>query len=370
MDKFYDVVIIGAGPAGMGCAVELMKNGVSPCVIDKAVFPRKKTCAGLVTGKTYKLIEGIFDGMDTDGLFCFTSSRVRLFQRNRELVSAQPTNAVRLVNRDVFDNALVERYRALGGAILEGERDHEIDHDGRRIKLSGGDTIGYKYIVFADGALSRSHKLLKIDKSRMACGIEVYVPSEVYYTDSVDLYFDYLKDGYIWVFPHGDTVCIGAANLFDRKLNYKDILSEFAADLGVDISGQKLIGAFLPYGYVIPQQKLADNILLVGDAGGFADPISGEGLYMALETGAQAARALLTDKPKQTYMKSVKPLIKTINDGRSLQKMFYTPTVQKAFFSKVRGRSDAVKFFFDNLVEEYRFGYLKAMSMYKGYKKR
>ena len=74
MDKFYDVVIIGAGPAGMGCAVELMKNGVSPCVIDKAVFPRKKTCAGLVTGKTYKLIEGIFDGMDTDGLFCFTST--------------------------------------------------------------------------------------------------------------------------------------------------------------------------------------------------------------------------------------------------------------------------------------------------------
>ena len=85
----YDTVVIGAGPSGSACGITLQRRGIKNCLIDKAVFPRHKTCAGLVTGKTYKLINKLFGEDDTAGLFCDTTSRIRLFQRKRELVTAQ-----------------------------------------------------------------------------------------------------------------------------------------------------------------------------------------------------------------------------------------------------------------------------------------
>ena len=128
MKHEYEAIVIGAGPAGAACGITLQKSKVSNCVIDKAVFPRSKTCAGLVTGKTYKLIEELFDNKIDDGIFCAVSSEIRLFSRTELLTAAPITNPVRLVNRIDFDNALVKRYLELGGKLFEGERGYTIDY--------------------------------------------------------------------------------------------------------------------------------------------------------------------------------------------------------------------------------------------------
>jgi len=365
----YDTVIIGAGPAGMGCAIPLQKKNASVCVIDKAVFPRSKTCAGLVTGKTYRLIDALFDGKVPDDLFCFISDEVRLYRRTRLLVSAPLEHSVRLVNRGHFDNALVEEYKRLGGLIREGEVGLRVDAEKDCVILKNGDVIHYRYLLFADGALSLSRRMLKVDKSKLAFGIEAYLPAEKLDTKSVDLYFDYLDSGYVWVFPHGDTVCVGAADLYSGKTDYRALLDRVLGDLGVSCDGVKVIGAFLPYGTVIPQEKLRENILLLGDAGGFTDPISGEGLYMALQSGAYAAGALDTDLPKKTYLESMKPIIRIVNDGRKVQKTFYSPMIQKIFLKKVEGKSDLVAHFFEQMVEDYRYEYRDVRKLYGNLKK-
>lgn len=367
--KTFDTVIIGAGPAGMGCGISLVNAGKTPCVIDKEVFPRNKTCAGLVTAKTERLIRQLFDDDYSDDIFCNSTHSIKLFQKSRELVEAPLARAVHLVDRIDFDNALVDRYKSLGGTILEGQRGIRIDYDNNRVILLDGTKIGYNNIVFADGALSMSHKKLKVNKGKMALGIEAYIPSSRADIKSVNIYFDYLRDGYMWAFPHGDTVCFGAANLFKKGIDYKTLFIDFLNDLGVDYSGAQFTGAFLPYGYVVPQEKLPRNVMLAGDAAGFADPISGEGLYMALQSGIYAAEAMQSVNPKNIYLQKVKPFREIVKDGAKVQKLFFSSAVQKTFLNKVKGKKRLVSFFFENQVDEYKYAYRDIRKLYGDYKK-
>ena len=369
MPNKFDTVIIGAGPSGSACGITLQRRGISCCIIDKAVFPRSKTCAGLVTGKTYKLINLLFGAEDTDKLFCDSASNIRLFRKQAEVVSAPISTPVRLVKRRDFDNVLVERYKSLGGTLYEGERIVRIDYRSNRLTLKSGKSIEYDRLVFADGALSLSHKKLNVKKESLAFGVEAYIPKEQFNTENIDIYFEYADKGYVWVFPHGDTVCAGVGAQFERGVDYKEILRKFLRDAGVDPGKQKYIGAFLPYGYAVPQNKLPDNVLLVGDAAGFADPISGEGLYMALKSGINAAESMQTKNPKQHYLQLVKPLRQAATDGKKAQKLFYTPAVFKRVMKRAEGKQRFVGFFFDNMVEEYNYPYRKLLKLYRDYKR-
>lgn len=370
MSVKYNTVIIGAGPCGSACAITLHKRGISCCVIDKAVFPRKKTCAGLVTGKTYRLINRLFGEEDTGGLFCDSASNIRLFRGTDELVRAPIKSPVRLVKRYDFDNALVRRYKSLGGTIFEGETIRRIDYSANKIYLKSGKTIEYKYLVFADGALSMSRKRLGLKKENLAFGIEAYIPREKLNTESIDIYFKYIDGGYIWVFPHGNTVCVGAVNQYKKGVDYKRILREFLCDMGVNPDEIKYVGAFLPYGSVVNQDKLPKNVLLAGDAAGFADPISGEGLYMALQSGISAAEAMQGKNTKSDYLDSVKPLRRAVTDGKKAQRLFYSKPIFDKMLNKARGKQKFVSFYFDNAVEEYNYEYRQLFRLYRDYKRK
>ena len=369
MEHRYDIVIIGAGPAGAACAITLRQLGASPCVIDRATFPRAKTCAGLVTGKTSRLIDGLFDGSAPDTLFCSTCGHTRLFRRAELLVDAPLVHAVHCVDRAPFDNALVERYKALGGVMMEGARILSIDYDARSIRLAGGDSVRYDTLLFADGALSLSRRLTGADKSDLAFGIEAYLPAELLPTDSVDLYFDYLDSGYAWVFPHGETVCIGLADRWDKRTDYRGIFEGFLRDLGVSAHSHRLIGAFLPYGKAVDQAQLPDNILLLGDAAGLTDPISGEGLYMAMQSGVTAARSMSAAEPKRAYLQGVRELTDVVRQGAKVQRAFYSAIPHRTFLHKVRGNDRVVSYFFEHMVEEYRYAYRDLPRLLKDYKR-
>lgn len=369
MEHRYDTVIIGAGPAGLACGITLVECGRMPCIIERATFPRRKTCAGLVTAKTHRLIKELFSGELPDGLFSNTSERIRLFKRSELLVSAALERPVHFVSRTHFDNALAERYKALGGVLLEGERHITFDDDSRTVALQSGDTMRYEHLLFADGALSMSRRLWDCGKDVFALGVEAYVPADLLPTDSVDLYFDYLDSGYAWVFPHGDVVCIGAADLRRRGTDWIGIFDRFLSDLGVSGEGIERIGAFLPYGKAIRQEKLPDHVLLLGDAGGLTDPISGEGLYMALQSGIYAAEALETETPKQHYLSSIEPLTKVVSEGLKVQHTLYSPLPHRAFLHKVRGNDRVVRYFFENMVEEYRYAYRELPRLFSDYRK-
>lgn len=363
-------VIIGAGPAGMGVAITLVKRGARVCVIDKAKFPRDKTCAGLVTAKTYRLIEELYGGKPPESLFCARAESVRLFDRTTPLTDSTLDRPVRLVDRRDFDHALVKEYGRSGGVLLEGERAERIDYERCTVTTQSGRTLGYDYLLFADGARSLAHRQLKVDYRKSGIGIETYLPARLLDAGSIDLYFGYLDSGYLWVFPHGDRVCVGAAAPYRKGFDYRGLLSRFLTDLGAAPQGLRYIGAFLPYGEAVSQEKLPDNVMLLGDAAGFTDPISLEGLYMALRSGIFAAQALLTDTVKKTYLDSIAPLRQIVKDGKKVQKAFYAKPVQRMFLNKVKGKDDLVSFFFENMVEDYHYAYRDLRRMLDDYRSR
>ena len=369
MERYFETVIIGAGPAGAACGITLRRSNKQVCLIDRAVFPRNKTCAGLVTGKTYALIRKLYDGTPPDDLFCCEASEVRLYQLKETLVKAPLQRAVRLVSRSHFDNALVDLYRSLGGEMIEGERRLDVNCEQKVITLSNGDSVRCQTLIFADGALSMSRRFTGISQSDLAFGVEAYIPSQMMPTDSIDLYFGYLQGGYVWAFPHGDTVCVGAANRYQKEIDYRGILAEFLRDKGVDPDSVKYIGAFLPYGKTADQNKLPQNVLLIGDAAGLTDPILGEGLFMALASGIKAAQSVGHPQMKKQYLNSISALTRIVREGRKTQSAFHSPMFQRIFQKRVKDNSRVVSFFFENMVDFYRYSYHDMPKLYKDYKK-
>ena len=538
MTLFYHTVIIGGGPSGAACGIQLRKKGVRCCIIDKAVFPRDKTCGGLVTAKTFELLHSLFDqdAEAVSALFCDSVSEAALYHHNqgmgetparsafshseagrlsspaslrnragrkhlrdfagkhsthpdpcsydrqmftralkdslrvagtaapcrsfstKKLVQAEFSEPVRFVERSSFDHALVERFLSLGGILFEGERKYRIDHARRLIFISGDRVIHYKNIVYADGVFSSSHRRFEAgdgarlamfphrplrsakfcleegaeafrkrfptaggearpamfphrplrsakfcleegaeafrkrfptagDGARpamrrqaaedpgftdapadMAFCVETFLPADALDLKEIRLYFGYAENGYVWVFPHGSSICVGAGGSYLKKVNFKNVLISFLEEMGIATEGLAFHGAFCPNGSLVSQKHLPDNMLLIGDAAGFADPISGEGLYFALLSGTAAAKALLGRHPGRNYRKLVRPICSLIKDGERLQRFFYLPKVQRRFIQGATGNQLFVKYYFDQQVSHYNYGYNRMVQLYRDYK--
>ena len=222
----------------------MLQKGLSVCLIDKAVFPRPKTCAGLVTEKTYRLVRALFGEQDPDGLFCDTVSEITLFGKTAPLAHTGIGIPFRMADRTVFDNGLVERCRQLGGILLEGQLDYAIDYDRHVITLADGGVVWYDYLVFADGALSRAHRDFGLSRTPLAFCVETFVPSGAMETAGVEIHFGRMPLGYLWVFPHGDRVCVGLVNRFSKAFPYRKLLEDFLKEWGVDPAPPEGPGCF------------------------------------------------------------------------------------------------------------------------------
>ena len=113
----------------------------------------------------------------------------------------------------------------------------------------------------------------------------------------------------------------------------------------------------------------------MGDAGGFVDPIYGEGLYFALATGLAAAEAVINVCRKKTVSLEKEfaclssEYAKIVGRGARLQKIFYSGLVQKAFCAKVKGKNAFVGFYCDNQLARYNYSYNELFKLYADYKK-
>ena len=327
----YDVVIIGCGPAGTTAALMLSKFNLSICLIDKYFFPRFKTCGGIITEKTIRILKKILPEFDFGNYYW--SNKISLFSQSDTECSFTVKYPLTLVEREEFDNELLLACKDVGINVLEGTTFSEFIPDCNTLILKDGTELSYNILISADGIFSQIRKKLGIaDIEKGFCIQNTVSRSQcnpiLSNLDKVCFDFANISFGYNWIIPNKNNIIIGTGVLA-KSDTYKQALLEhkdLCAHLGVpDSINQK--GAFLPIGDLANQSEHPyENIILIGDAAGFTNSITGEGIYYAILSGYYAGIAYQKDNKhyRDTYLSLVSTFTNTIKEVVQLSKHFYS----------------------------------------------
>ncbi|AUC14309.1 geranylgeranyl reductase [Tenacibaculum sp. SZ-18] len=351
--EHFDVAVIGSGPSGASTAFHLAKKGISTVLIEKEKLPRYKTCGG---GFVYRgrrnlpfdissVVEREFHTVDI-----FLGNTLH-FKTERE----DPT--ITMIMRDSFDNLIVEEAKRQGIKLLEENKLTDITFDGDNAILTTDKTkLVAKFVVAADGALSPTAKMAgwteETRKLIPALEYEIEVPEEDFnrLKDQVRFDIDAIPYGYAWNFPKKNHLSVGVASTKKTRINLKKYYQEYLETIGI-----KTILKESQHGFQIPIAPRTDgfiknNVFLIGDAAGFADPITAEGISNAIYSGVLVAEAisesdLNLQKATELYNDKLnKKLIPEIKTGLWLAKWFYEQkTIRNVMLKKYGQRfSDAM----------------------------
>jgi len=298
--KFFSVIVVGGGPAGSAAAYTLASKGTDVCLIDKATFPREKLCGGLITYRSKKIFERVFGRELTKELV--TSSKSVSFFSGPSLLGSPENSSYDLffTMRFDFDAHLLNLASEAGATTKLGSKLESVDFEQNELSLESGERFKFGFLIAADGVNSQVAKNLygaSFNPDTIGFGLEVEVPRSYLpaYRDSVEIDFHAARWGYGWVFPKKKTITIGVGGIHKLNPDLRDKLRDYLQLKKLDISEFKVKGQYIPFGD-FRKTPGKDNILLCGDAAGTVDPITGEGIAYAMQSGAAAAEAVMSAK--------------------------------------------------------------------------
>lgn len=305
--KLYEVIIVGAGPAGATAAYLLAKAGFSVLILEKNRLPGQKVCGGLITWKTAEIIQHLF-GVEIPSLMQqhvihYQSDRYSVFNTTRQLVEGVVRTPFYFVERETYDAQWLTQAKAAGADVLSGERVVGMGESECAVKTHTGKRFRCRFILGADGVFSRVRKALVkrgwvTDRfyNNLASALEIFVPrsNQHRFLDHPVIYLGFNRWGYAWSFPGPENQILGMSLL--KPKNRRRLNSAFFKFLRTQPVSKKdmrrILGFAVPYGNYLktPGYK---NVLLLGDACGLAEPLLGEGIYYAHKSGALAAEAVM-----------------------------------------------------------------------------
>jgi geranylgeranyl reductase family protein len=291
MKATHDVIVVGAGPGGSNAAGVALEGGLSVVQVDSRKFPRVKPCAGGLTRKAERSLR-----LDVSPTLRRTFNEVEFNSWGRRINRfSDPDPILFFVCRPEFDNDLVRQNRQhVRFEFLDGERVEEITHDGAFRVRTAKRVLAAPQLIGADGAYSVVNRTFGVSRPRgLATAVEVNVArSRLSSSERFVPCFDYgaIDRGYGWIFPKDDHLSIGLYTLAATTTRLRERLVAYMASKGATPTGDPLDGfeAFrLPVGG-FPLRTPSVPVYIVGDAGGFADAQTGEGIYHAIESGRLA----------------------------------------------------------------------------------
>jgi geranylgeranyl reductase family protein len=291
----FDVLIVGAGPAGSTAAYRLATEGASVLLADKATFPRDKPCGGGLTMRAVRQLPFSVDPVVED-----RTMRVRFgldFTRRIERTVDEPL--VLMTQRKRLDAYLVEQAANAGAEFRDGVKvtGLELGDDGVQAHVDGS-RVTAAHALLADGANGVSARAVGLDDGHEhGVALEANVPYGVVREDEyrglLCLELANVPGGYGWVFPKGDHVNVGVGGWEREGPRLREHLARFCREYGIpETSLEDVRGYRLPL--VKPGARLAKGrVALLGDAAGLVDPLSGDGIYEAFLSAKLATEAVL-----------------------------------------------------------------------------
>ncbi len=329
MVKKYDVVIVGAGPAGCACAYMLRDSGLSVAVIDKATFPRDKICGDALSAD----VANQFGWMDMDLLKEFnaftrklSSNGIRFVSPNQKIIEIECSNDSRpgdgayTAKRIDFDNFFFEQIKKIACIdIYQNQKLVNIKHQEDSIHLETHEIVFEAAMAIgADGAHSIVNKQLtdnKFEKNHYCIGLRQYYEnvSGFHAENHIELHF--YKDvlpGYFWIFPlpnNQANVGIGilSSQAIRKNINLKRTFEDIIRNhpnVKDRFTNAKPLEEPKGYGLPIGSKKRpisGDRFLLLGDAASLIDPFSGEGIANAIRSGRIAAQHIINTFDRKEF---------------------------------------------------------------------
>ncbi|WP_353485145.1 geranylgeranyl reductase family protein [Haliscomenobacter sp.] len=324
----FDVIIIGAGPAGATCALQLRHSNLKVLLIDKATFPRSKTCGDAITGRSIKtlfrccpeLVEQFRSFPQKNEI-----KHTRLHINSRRPVDIHWVNEAYCWRRTDFDHALLQgvHQHAPNVQILEGFQVDEIVRDDT---ASGMFLVGNsrqqsyfstKFLVGSDGTQSMVGKKLttaRLEQNHHAGAVRAYFKGvKGLHLNRTEVFvLPEFMPGYFWVFPLSkDTANVGfgmlTSSIARKKVNLKEAIYAFiqaTPELRGRFDESMQEGKLEGFGLALGSRRVpmsGDHFLLIGDAASLIDPASGEGISNAIVSGKVAAETIVTAFKKQDF---------------------------------------------------------------------
>ena len=318
--KKYDVLIIGAGPAGANAAISYKNLNPNLLVglVDKSIFPRDKSCGdaigpGVISAlkrfNNQHILEGEPQVVSTT---LYGPDNIGI-QNYIPQVKNKEDSIVYVIPRIDLDNRILNLAKESGVEVYEGysfvdftsNKDKSLNvhikNDNENLEFNT------KILVGADGANSRIRKKLNYKNNsdwHKAIAIRAYIDSPNYLEIFKErtLMFEInvsAEKGYAWAFPSKDNLLnigIGVpVSIFKKdKLDINTLLDNFVSELegrGVIVENiRKQKSYLLPFASSRPKRDKGSNVALIGDASSMINPMSGEGIFYGMEAGYLLAK--------------------------------------------------------------------------------
>ncbi len=335
MPQRCDVAVVGGGPSGACAAHFLASEGIEVVLLEREMLPRYKVCGG---GVVHRVLQFLPTDVGTAVQRQCADSELNLLPYGYHFVAHRSEPVVSMTMRAQFDWLLVDAARLAGARIVYpcevvGVRWHA-DH---AVLDTTAGSLYARFVIAADGATGRlAHFGSWGDKPVLAPALEweVTVPAEILDRFSRTARFDIgaVSNGYGWVFPKREHLSVGVCVLKKPRFGrpaLKQSLQNYLAAIGLVplLSVQK-------HGYVIPVMPrqtplVRERMLLVGDAAGLADPLTGEGISNAVISGRLASEAIVAgalqpDRVMAHYQERTdKMILRELRAARSLARLLY-----------------------------------------------
>ena len=338
-----DAIVVGAGPAGCSAAGRLAAAGARVLLLEKEKLPRYKACGGGLVARATKVGELPEAPVVQRALPVAT---LHLMNSGLHFMVQRPEPFLFMTMRADLDAWWCDRARAAGAEVRDGCPVQGLVQESEYVEVrTPAGRLRARWVIGADGARSRLARWAGWEAAVPAVPAlewEVPVREETLrrYAGAARFDFEVVPSGYAWVFPKGEHLSVGVLSTRRGAQDLNGVLQRYVERLGIDPNGAvQRHGALLP---VAPRPGGAGRgrVLLCGDAAGFADPVTGEGISFALQSGALAAAAVLAGAPEPRRVRShyrralEQEMLGELRWARRLGRILERPALRTALFRR------------------------------------